>query len=205
MTAPSIDLSTKIGSARDQGRRQTCLSFACSDGHQIAHSHPSFFSPESLHSTAASLMKVPVDAPVNLPAIDASLRKDGQVEEICWPYGGAKIDPNGTIYFGSAGAQLIDQPVLLSLLASGQAVGLALSIDQAFYSVGSSVLLGSQWTNPVAKHAVLAIGCRPNGSQVEILVRNSWGENWGVSGHCWCEFSYLSRSAMFMFSVSAKK
>lgn len=205
MTAPTIDLSNKIGSARDQGRRQTCLSFACSDGHQIAHSHPSFLSPECLHSTAAALMKVPLDAPVNLPAIDASLRTAGQVEETCWPYGSAKIDPTGMVYFGSAGGQPIDQPILLSLLTSGQAVGLALAINEAFYGVGSSVLMGSQWTNPVAKHAVLAIGCRPNGSQAEILLRNSWGENWGVSGHCWCEFSYLARSAIFMFSVAAKK
>jgi aminopeptidase C len=149
-------------------------------------------------------MNVPINAPVNLHAIDVSLRKDGQVEEVCWPYGGVKVDLVSTVYFGSALGQPIDEHTLLSRLESGQAVGLALSIDQAFYDVGADVLTGSQWTSEVAKHAVLAVGCRPTGTQAEILVRNSWGEDWGVGGHCWCEFSYLAQSAMFMFSVSAK-
>lgn len=201
---PSVDLRGRLGGARDQGKRQTCLSFASSDGHQIAQGHTDELSPDCLHYRAASLMNVGVDDPVNLLAVREVLDRSGQVAEVFWPYGQGQLNPAAPAYFAAVAFHPTDHDVLIALLSSGHAVGLGLAMDTSFYTVGSSVLQGSQWTSPVAHHAVLAVGCRANGPHSEILVRNSWGAGWGANGYCWCDFSYVSKSALFMFSISAK-
>jgi C1A family cysteine protease len=40
-------------------------------------------------------------------------------------------------------------------------------------------------------HAVVAVGHGRIGEERAILVRNSWGDTWGIGGHAWVSELYL--------------
>jgi C1A family cysteine protease len=67
-----------------------------------------------------------------------------------------------------------------------------------------TMLLGARFYDPVAGivelgagdvdtayHAVLAVGHGVEDRKRYILVRNSWGIDWGLKGHAWVAVEYL--------------
>lgn len=49
-------------------------------------------------------------------------------------------------------------------------------------------------TKEIGGHAMLITGVRVNNGKKEFLIRNSWGENWGIKGHCWFSADYITWS-----------
>lgn len=88
MTAVTIfrDLRPDLGEARNQGPRPTCLAFAVSDTHAALRSGWSPLSCEFVFYQAQRRAGRTPDNGATLSAMLATLREEGQPEEIGWPY-----------------------------------------------------------------------------------------------------------------------
>jgi C1A family cysteine protease len=50
------------------------------------------------------------------------------------------------------------------------------------------------WQKPLGGHAVLCVGY--DDSKQMFIVRNSWGENWGIKGYCLMPYKYLKSTRL---------
>jgi hypothetical protein len=74
-----------------------------------------------------------------------------------------------------------DEPVLFTM-----------SISTAFYRPDSDgSIAAAEPLQPKRVHALVAVGHGHRGANRFVLVRNSWGEDWGLNGHAWVETNYL--------------
>lgn len=84
-----------------------------------------------------------------------------------------------------------DLGTLLSTLAAGYPVAFGATVFRSFEAVGADgvVPLPDGAEPELGGHAMLVVGYdRPAG---HFLVRNSWGEGFGLGGHAWIPFAYL--------------
>lgn len=195
------DLRPQLGPARNQGSRPTCIAFAFSDGHAAARGEQEPLSAEHLyyHAVQHTPGRDPHDG-VAMPTCIAALGEDGQSAEVGWPYSDLLTDVASWIPPVSA------TPVFrrASETASASLTNLVDEID-AERPMVVALLLGERFYSPAEDgrvvpgpgdadtdyHAVLAVGHGRDGSEPFILVRNSWGREWGVEGHAWLSAAYL--------------
>ena len=68
-------------------------------------------------------------------------------------------------------------------------------LSDAFYmpnGQGLVVAPPGEGPDPLRRHAVVAVAHGVFGAERAILVRNSWGADWGIAGHAWLPQSYLA-------------
>jgi hypothetical protein len=197
-----VDLRGSFGTARDQNPRPTCLAFAASDAH--AGARPAW---EPLSAEWAYYHAVKRDGGLphegaTLNAMLAAIKSDGQPTESHWPYIKAPItDVNAwkppasavQLFFrdhGPCGArvqQVIDQ------LNAGTPVLITMTLSDAFYRPDADgVIAANEPTDPKRRHAVVAVGHGRRCTAGLVLVRNSWGEAWGLKGYAWVATDYLA-------------
>ena len=207
MTSIKVDLRNRLGDARDQGRRMTCIAFAASDCH-AANREPSVgeLSVEYAFYHALRHKGGTLDpyAGVGANHILKAIEVDGQPEESAWPYlpsvpldismYAPPKDP-GTLYHMSGALHVTgDVSALCSELNKGNAaVVLFMPTEQFHRATAGTIMRYTPHDSPTGLgHAVLAVGWGEVGpSGVAILVRNSWGKKWADEGHVWMEEDYL--------------
>ena len=67
-------------------------------------------------------------------------------------------------------------------------------LSDSFYLPGNDGVVDvvpGEGPDPTRRHAVVAVGHGIRNGERLILVRNSWGEEWGVSGYGWLTESFL--------------
>lgn len=181
---------------RDQGDRLTCLCMALSDGHHVARGTAPSLSVDFLHFKAATLAGVGVnDGVPDWAGMDA-LDTLGQPAEAECPYSPTDRDPSwqppvpsGPVLRHRTTGGAHDWATLASSVAAGKPIVIALDIDDAFWTPVNGLV--EEVDGPErASHAVLAVAVAEGIARV--LVRNSWGPDWGDNGHAWISASYLA-------------
>jgi hypothetical protein len=197
------DLRAMFGPARDQGERPTCLAFAASDAHAALRQPWSPLSCEFAFYHAQRRAGRPPSSGASLSFMLTALKDDGQPAEGDWPYLDAlpsKLDdygpPSGVTVFRRAGEPRDGGvEVIVQTLDSGRPVLVLMMLSDAFYAPdGEGVVIGQagDGPDPLRRHAVLAVGHGAAAGERAILVRNSWGADWGLAGHAWLPESFLA-------------
>ncbi len=199
-----VDLRETFGPARHQGSRPTCLAFALSDAHAAARGRYEALSVEHLYYHA--VQRTPACDPddgVAVAEAAAALQLDGQCTELGWPYlnplpnDRSRWKPPATatpIYRrdSSGGTSLVT--TVVGHLSAGAPVVLILLLGERFYRPVDALVTPGPNDADVDYHAVIAVGVgkTAQGEQC-VLVRNSWGLNWGLEGHAWITVSYIAQ------------
>jgi hypothetical protein len=196
----NCDLRSSIGGARDQGRRPTCVAFAFSDAHSASRKHTNFLSAEYLFFFASKRMANHTpNSGINIKAAAEALLVEGQPYELDWPYqmhtpaSGLPTPPNGLKLFRSesSGSKICFSEICASLI-KGHPVVLLLRLTKGFYTPDAhGIIVYSNGDLAIRRHAVLAIGSGIRLGKEYVLVRNSWGQTWGLGGHAFIEQKYV--------------
>src|SRR4029450_1362474 len=129
-----------------------------------------------------------------------AIAQDGQPYEAEWPYLSAlpsdltKWTPPttvGQLFRRSSEQRLATE--LYALLDNSSPVIVAMTLSAAFNRPGPGGIVAS--TEPVVRarrHAVIAVGHGRQNSERCVLIRNSWGAQWGMNGYAWLAESYLT-------------
>lgn len=198
------DLRPLLGAARDQGARPTCLAFAASDVHAALRDGWSPLSCEYAFYHAHKRSGTTPERGTSLSSMLDVLRLDGQPAESGWPYldaipadlshwvppanVGSRFGRNGV-----AGTCVV--PSIVSALDSGTPVLLLTMLSQSFFAPTNGGLVqpaNDEKPDPALRHAVVAVGHGTTSDQTAILIRNSWGAEWGEEGHAWLTEKFLT-------------
>jgi papain like protease len=197
------DLRSWFGPARDQGARPTCLSFATSDVHTATRT-PRFIvlSVEYLYYKAVQRTSLPPSkSGVSIKTIGEALEFDGQPVEADWPYLPALPKdlslwkpPGGlSVFKKRIGNGRPDVANVVSLLDQDHPSVVVARLSETFYQPDQDGFVTPRAHDPdTGIHAVVAVGHGWRGSDLAILVRNSWGSDWGVDGYGWLSATYLT-------------
>lgn len=201
----SVDLRYQLSPIVDQGYLGSCTSNAIGSGfreHQlIKDGLPLTRLSRLFHYYEERVIEgsVNTDAGAYLRDGMKVLQQTGICPEVLWPYNEAKfaVKPPDEAYARAAEFKIAEYhrvltfDDLLDALAAGQSVVLGISIYNSFESsvvsnTGMVQVPDTTKESFLGGHAVLACGyMKFSDGVLRVLVRNSWGENWGQGGYCW--------------------
>lgn len=202
MNSPVIDLRPHLLPVRHQGRRSSCLAFATSTAHEIKAVIGEHLCVEYLFFHAVA--RTPGQNPAlgaTMAAAAAALSDEGQPVETAWPYTADFMTPWSPplialpLHKASLSLDQLDFDGVVAVLNAGAPVILGLVITDAFYRPDPAGRIADALPDiERSGHAVLAVGhgVDANG-KASLLIRNSWGETWGVGGYAWLSRDYVSR------------
>lgn len=197
------DLRPQFGSARDQGARPTCLAFATSDAHAALRPGWTPLSCEFAYYHAQRRAGRPPTVGSSLAAMLDTLRADGQPAEADWPYlehlpaTPDDYGPPGNVTVFRRGGEQRPGGIneIVTAIAGGRAVLVLMMLSDAFYVPSAAGIISapaSEGPDPLRRHAVVAVAHGMIGTEFVVLVRNSWGAGWGLTGHAWLTAAYLA-------------
>ena len=209
------DVSARVGPARDQGKRPTCVAFALSDLH--ASIRASDFVPLSVEYLFyhACRLATPFNphTGVTLQQALQALNKDGQPTDAAWPYlpqlpsnlnhyrppqiNEAVYRKNGNHIHGKVVDKLVEEmnagrPAMIVFRSSIRFV-LAKVGQPVTWSTTDQLLL---------PHAVLAVAIGTAKSERFVKVKNSWGTGWADKGFAWLSEEYIGKTFISLVGMA---
>jgi hypothetical protein len=138
-----------------------------------------------------------------MDAAAAALSQEGQPFETEWAYQPAQLYPPawapppnvGTLHRATMSIQGAVVDGICQALDAGCTAILGLVITDGFWVPDAAGIVPLREPDiERGGHAVLAVGHgRCEDATRLILVRNSWGNGWGLNGHAWLPEAYLAR------------
>lgn len=201
------DLRGLFGTARNQGRRPTCMAFASSDVHACLREVPfEELSTEYAFFHAAKRRAIfSLTEGVSMQNMLDAIREDGQPLEADWPYSEqlpndlSTFSPPSTIgtIFRRSGTNEKTLDRVIACLDGDQPVVIAMEISSEFYRPVANASIRALVTSPmVGRHATVAVGHGIEAGEQVFLIRNSWGTKWGDQGHAWLSRHYIQPRLM---------
>lgn len=201
MITAQIDFSARLGIARDQGQRPTCLVFAGSDLN-AASKGVGHLSTEFLCHHAAKLSgDWQPGRGFQMEHVLGAVRAPGQPLETFYPYQhdsheAPLTEPAGEFELHASPSvrrQDMTTAEVVNVLTGGKPVGLVVQVCQALMTPKEGIIDFDPLVLPDQYHAVVGVGVGVDSDTGEghVLLRNSWGESWGIAGHAWMSVALL--------------
>ncbi|MGH2559482.1 MAG: C1 family peptidase [Thermomicrobiales bacterium] len=200
----SADLRHLQSTIKDQGRRGTCVACAATAGHELLRAEGIDLCIEFLHWAAKQCDGLPTSSEgTTLLAAAEALAQVGQPPETNWPYDDqrnqwapdyqppADACSDATPRRLAGSNELLPTPdALRDALDQGQAPLLGIRLHQTWYEVGSDgyIAIPATGTLDFGGHAILVVGYQNDA----LIIRNSWGADWGDRGYGYLPASYVS-------------
>ncbi len=204
----SVDIRTRLPAARDQGARPTCLAFAFSDAHLAVDGISDLLSAEFLHFQAARRSATGLNTAVSVAKMQEALRIDGQPLEAECPYADPRSEswrpPTRLVSIRKRKSRLcrgIASAVLSDALGRSAAHVLVVRITRSFFAPDPRSHMVPEDGSTVGLHAVVVVGKADLNGAPSFLIRNSWGEAWGIQGHAWLAASYVDARATHVIGL----
>ena len=178
------------------------MAFAASDAHAAARTGWYLLSAEWAYYHALKRDGGHPDDGVTLDATLATIKSDGQPREMEWPYIKAPITDVKSWKPPASAKQLFFRDHrtcsatvqgVIDQLNTNTPVLITMTLSNVFYRPDSDgIVERDEPIDPKRHHAVVAVGHGERGKDRFVLVRNSWGEAWGLKGHAWIGVQYLT-------------
>lgn len=197
-----IDFSSKLGEARDQGRRPTCLVFAGSDLNAAANEVPHLSAEFLCHHAARAAADWTPARGFQMDEVLSVVSAPGQPLEEAYPY--KHDDPKTPLVIPSGEFSLhtsninrrsdIECREIVAHALSGQPVGIVIQLARSVFTPSNGVIDLDPFVIPDLYHALLVVGVGVHSSTTDqhLLLRNSWGTAWGINGHAWISVAHLN-------------
>jgi hypothetical protein len=193
-----VDLRSAWTAVRDQGLRSSCLACTASDAHAFSHGRDRPLSVEFLFFHAGQKMPGKnVASGLTFAAVDGALQAEGQPDDAEWPYAMTQPDPweppaVSRRWYGRLASAAGTIEAIVQCLKAQQPVVLGVRLTAEFIALNTLPYVIPASGHGFGGHAVLAVGLAQHPEHGSLLlVRNSWGPNWGDGGYGWLCADYL--------------
>lgn len=203
-----VDLRPQCPSVYDQGQLGSCTSQAIAaaiEFDQMKQKRPYIFQPSRLfiyYNERSIEGTVESDSGAMIRDGIKSVGSQGVCPEEEWPYDISKFElqpPDNCYQDALACKAIVYQSLLQDLnqmkgcLASGYPFTFGFSVYESFESqnvaTSGEVSMPQPGEQMLGGHAVLAVGY--DDAQQRFIVRNSWGDGWGMKGYFTMPYPYL--------------